>query len=66
LLPALEIWAEKYPHLLDKFQDTFVGNFVENEIGIFAVIDNPLTTQYIQVLGNVCVGGFNLLPDLAH
>lgn len=65
-IPVLKIWAKKRTHFLDEFQDTFVGDFIENKIGIFAVIDDPLTSQNIQVLGNISVGCFNLIADLTN
>ncbi len=64
--PVLEVWAKKHTHLLDEFQDTFVGNSIENKIGIFAEIDDSLAAQYIQVLGNICIGCLYLIPDLTY
>jgi hypothetical protein len=63
---VLKIWAEKCSHLLDKFQDTFVGNFIEYKISVFAVIDNPLAAKDVQVLGNIGIGCFYLVPDLTY
>jgi len=62
----LKIRAKKYAHLLDEFQDTLVGDFIKNKIGVLAVIDYALASQNIQVLGNIRIGGFHLIPDFTN
>lgn len=47
ILSALEIWTKKCTHFLDEFQDTFIGNFIINKIGVLAEINNSLASKDI-------------------
>jgi hypothetical protein len=43
-----------------------IGNSVVNEIGVFTEVNNALTSENVQVLGDVCVGGLHLLPNVSN
>ena len=44
LKSLLEVWAKKYPHLLDQLQDTLVCNFIVDKISVLPVINYTLPT----------------------
>ena len=61
---VLEVWTKKNAHLLDEFQNTFIYNFIVNKVCIFSIINNSLTSKYVQMLGDIGVCGFYLVSDL--
>ena len=67
ILPAAlsGLGAEKLAHFGDKIEDALVSDSVVDEIGIFSKIDDPLAPEYIQVLGDISIGGFYLFSDVA-
>ena len=53
------------PHLHDQLEDALVGYPVVNEIGVFSEIDDTLTSENVEVLGDVCIGGFHLFANVS-
>lgn len=53
-------------HGCHKINDAGVGNFVENKVCILTKADDFFISQDAQVLGNVGVGGFDFVSDLAN
>lgn len=53
------------PHLLNQLEDSIIGDSVVDEIGVFPKVDDPLAPEYVQVLGDIGIGGFDLFSDVS-
>jgi len=50
--------------MLNQLQNSFIGDPVIDEISILSEIDNSLTSQNIQMLRYIGIGGFNRFSDI--
>ena len=62
---AALLFAEQTAHGPDQFENAFVGNSIEDEVGLFPVVDDALVAENGQMLRNIGIGGFDLVPEIA-